>query len=165
MRHHKQRFLSGCCLAALAFVMEPAFAQVTTSASLSVSMVVNADCEISNIGALAFATPQPDATSAEQAASFELRCTANTPFSLGIDSGTAGAASRMLTGAASGKKVPYELFKDAALTEPWGNDDTTRLTSSGTGASQAFSVYGRVADLSTAVPDSYSDSVTLSVSY
>ena len=165
MRRSREHYLSGCCLAALAFMAGPGLAEVAATGSMTVSMVINANCEIGEIGTLAFGQAGTDSDQARQSASFEVRCTANTPFKLSLATGTQGESRRLLTGVRSGALIPYELFRDPALTQPWGNGQTAQITATGTGANQAFSIYGRVPDLSSLTPDSYTDNVTLSVSY
>lgn len=169
MRHH---FLSSCCASALMLFAGAniAIAETpgSTSASLALSLQVTAQCSIESVNALNFGTQSLISGPLDNAASFELKCTQSTPFTLGLDAGGGVGAvgtARKMTGAASGQTIAYELYMDQARTRDWGNGGAQSLAGTGNGESQRFTVYARVPEQAAAPPDSYSDSVTLSVTY
>ena len=166
MRHYKIKPLSGCCLAAICLLSPQAQAQSIAKSELAISMVITSECQIGTVNDLSFGQTTGQSTPIDQTASFDVRCSAETPFTVGIDQGsTANATQRYLTGLNTSLQVPYQLFRDEARTQTWGNDAETRLSASGTGSNQAIMVYGRVPDLASAMPDTYTDNVTLSVAY
>jgi spore coat protein U-like protein len=70
-----------------------------------------------------------------------------------------------MTGSGS-DTVQYKLFQDSGRTINWGNNtasDTKNDT--GNGAAQTHTIYGRVPVQTTAAPDTYSDTVTVTVTY
>ncbi|MDP4824225.1 MAG: spore coat U domain-containing protein [Aestuariivirgaceae bacterium] len=167
----RQYFLSGCCAYALtlfAGAASLAQAQTTSSASMGVSLQVTAQCSVNSVNAMNFGTQDISGGSVDHAASFELNCTRSTPFTVGIDAGAgAGATSsaRKMTGAASGQTISYQLYMDEAHTRNWGNDASQSLAGTGSGGNQSFTVYARVPEQAAPAPDSYTDNVTLSVTY
>jgi spore coat protein U-like protein len=170
MRNH---FLSSCCAFALMLFAGSADhanaeTSTSTSASLAVSLQVTAQCSIGSVNALNFGTQSLIGGPLDNAASFELKCTALTPYTVGLDAGTGVGAvgtMRKMTGAASGQTIAYELYMDEARTRDWGNDPAQVFANTGNGENQSFTVYARVPEQPAAPPDSYSDNVTLSVTY
>jgi spore coat protein U-like protein len=94
------------------------------------------------------------------------QCTAGTPYQIGLDNGLypAGTTRRMSGG--SSDFITYELFLDSNRTQRWGNTlNIDTLNQTGTGQSQASTIFGRVAAQPTPSPGSYSDTVTVTVTY
>lgn len=138
----------------------------SVSQQLGVSLEVNAECSIENMGAIDFGSRGILGAEVEQAISFGLKCTEQTPFTISIDGGTAAGPDgvRYLTGASTGNKVAYELYTDAARTKTWGGAGNG-FAATGTGANQNITVYARLPSQPAASPDTYTDNVTLSVNY
>jgi spore coat protein U-like protein len=62
--------------------------------------------------------------------------------------------------------VNYSLYTTAVRTVVWGNTvGTDTMAGTGNGASQAFTVYGRVPTQTTSAPGNYTDTVTATVTY
>ena len=62
--------------------------------------------------------------------------------------------------------INYSLYTTSARTTVWGNTvGTDTVAGTGNGASQAYTVYGRVPAQSTPSPGTYSDTVVLTISY
>ncbi|MEH6413968.1 Csu type fimbrial protein [Pseudomonas sp. CGJS7] len=92
-------------------------------------------------------------------------CTGRTAWQIGLNNGlyASGTIRRMRN--AGGQFVPYELYRNAGRTLRWGNTvGTDTLTGTGTGVAQPQTVYGRVAP-QTATVGSYSDTITVTVTY
>jgi spore coat protein U-like protein len=69
----------------------------------------------------------------------------------------------MTNGAAT---ISYSLFSNAGRTTNWGNTvGTDTVASTGTGASQSFTVFGRVPPQTTPAPATYTDTITVTVTY
>jgi spore coat protein U-like protein len=63
-------------------------------------------------------------------------------------------------------KLNYGLFSDAAWTTNWGNTSGTNwVTGTGNGAAQPLTVYGQIPAAQYVTPGSYSDTITVSVTY
>jgi spore coat protein U-like protein len=66
----------------------------------------------------------------------------------------------------SGHSLNYALYSDSARTLNWGETDgTDTVDSTGTGANQSFTVYGRVAASQNVPQGSYSDTITITVNF
>jgi spore coat protein U-like protein len=61
----------------------------------------------------------------------------------------------------------YQLYLDAGRSSVWGDGSASSSTSSGTGtgSAQTLTIYGRLPSLANVVPGSYTDTVTVTVSY
>ena len=97
-------------------------------------------------------------------------CAMNVAYNIGLTPGnnaTNGAGS--MTGVVQGASLPYQLYQNSADTTVWGNQSTNMLTAAnglqpGTGSLQSYTVYA-LAPNSNFTPDTYIDTVTVSVTY
>lgn len=133
------------------------------TASATVEASCNPIFSVQNIG---FGTQGILSSNIDTTAIIAPQCTNTTPYQIGLDNGqnATGNTRRMHNGA--GKYVSYELYRDAARSQRWGdtlNSDT--LADIGTGSAQAQSVYARTAPQITPPQGSYSDTVTVTIYY
>jgi spore coat protein U-like protein len=95
-----------------------------------------------------------------------LTCPANSAYNIGLDQGTGAGAtttSRELTSGSS--TLTYQLFQNSALTTNWGGTGSSGVEAgTGSGATQSFSIYPRIAAGQTPIPGVYSDTITAAVS-
>ena len=108
----------------------------------------------------------------DQTSTINVTCAASTVYKVGLspsNGSTVGAGVMAPTGGVPGNTdtVPYRLYRDANRSLPWGSVvDTNTLAGTGNGTAQALTVYGRVLGNSANVrPDSYQDTVTVTVTY
>jgi spore coat protein U-like protein len=136
----------------------------TATTTITVSAGVAAACTISATR-LAFHSVITS-TLSTGSASITVNCTSGAPIDIGLSYGNnASSAPRRLQGITITNFVSYVLFQDFANTILWGNNvgfDT--LASTGTGANQVFQVYGQVPSQSVTA-DTYTDSVTVTVTF
>ena len=60
----------------------------------------------------------------------------------------------------------YELYRNSARTQRWGNTlNTDTVVGSGNGANQNLTVFGRVPNQSTPSAGTYNDTITVTVTY
>ena len=159
--------LFGFGMAAVAsFAAEPAVAGTATG-TLSVSMTIQASCTLSSSSAVAFGTSGVLASNVDATGSLSVQCTNTTPYTVALDQGAGSGATtstRKMTG--SGATVSYNLYRDSARTQNWGNaTGTDTVAGTGNGAAQTLTVYGRVPAQSTPAPGSYSDTVNVTITY
>lgn len=104
----------------------------------------------------------------DQTSSLSLTCSNGTPWTTGLNNGTGvgatGPTDRRMTGPAAARIV-YGLYRDAARSLPWGATAGQTTSGTGTGLSQAATVYGRVAPQTTPAPGLYSDTIVVTVTY
>jgi spore coat protein U-like protein len=151
----------------------PVLAQAGTAGnSFQVTATVTSACTVSgttlNFGAsidpLATATPL-DATS-----TLSVVCTNTTPYTVALNAGTnAGGASNFgaRTMKSGSNTLGYQLYLDAGRSSVWGDGTASSATSAGTGtgSTQTLTIYGRLPSLANVIPGSYTDTVTVTVSY
>ena len=95
------------------------------------------------------------------------QCTNGTPYNVGLDAGTGTgatvAARKMSNGAVT---ITYSLYSNSGRTTVWGNTiGTNTVSGTGTGNNQALTVYGRVPPQTTPAPNTYTDTIVVTVTY
>ncbi|GAA4102756.1 spore coat U domain-containing protein [Zhongshania borealis] len=131
------------------------------------SAIVEASCHpVFSVQNVSFGTQGVLSANIDTTAIIAPQCTNTTPYQIGLDNGqnANGNTRRMHNGA--GKYVSYELYRNAARSQRWGdtlNSDT--LAGIGTGSAQAQSIYARTAPQTTPPQGSYSDTVTVTIYY
>jgi spore coat protein U-like protein len=100
-------------------------------------------------------------------ATIGLNCTAGTGYTVKLGGGiTNNTGARMMgkDGLLPGV-IGYQLSKDSAGAQPWGDTGTQTVTGTGTGLPINIPVYGRVPSQSTPRAGSYQDVVTATVEF
>jgi len=151
--------------AGVAGVFGSAAQAATSTTAVGVTATVQATCLISSTS-LAFGVytgVQLDST-----ATITVTCTNTTTYNVGLDAGTAVAATvttRQMTGPTA-ELLSYALFQDTSRTLNWGNTVLTdTVAGTGSGAEQALTVYGRVAASQFVAPGAYTDTVTATITF
>ncbi|WP_416798763.1 spore coat U domain-containing protein [Ciceribacter azotifigens] len=154
-------------LAGVPLLTCPAEAQTTTD-SFTVQIQITAECLINSATTLDFGASGVLSSATTGTSEITVQCTNGTTYNVGLNAGLgAGAtvASRKMTGPASAT-VTYSLYSDAAHTTVWGETiGTDTVSGTGTGASQVYTVYGQVPAQSTPAAGTYSDTITVTVTY
>lgn len=149
---------------ALGLTSMPAAAS-TATATFLVSTSVAATCTVSTTP-LSFGSYTGVLSQATASGTFT--CTNTTPYNVGLSAGLAAGAtvtSRKMTGPA-GALLSYSLFSDSGRTVNWGvtiNTDTVAMVANGLG--QTLTVYGQIPAGQYFAPGTYSDTVTVTVTY
>jgi spore coat protein U-like protein len=152
-------------LAGLALAGGPASA-TTTTLTFGVTMLITASCVINSTATLDLGSSGVINTNHDANAPLHIQCTNTTPYTIGLDKGaTTGAAIAQRLLANGGATVNYNLFQSAAYATIWGDTGAGLVSSTGTGADQTFNIYGRVPTQSTPAPGTYTDTVTVTVTY
>jgi spore coat protein U-like protein len=143
-----------------------AFAATTTS-TFTTQITLAASCTINSASTLNFGTQGVLATNIDQTSTLQVQCSNTTPYNIGLDVGTgsgATVATRKLTSGAN--TVDYTLYSDSGRTTVWGNTvGTDTVAATGTGTAQSHTVYGRVPAQTTPAPGTYTDTITVTVTY
>jgi spore coat protein U-like protein len=134
--------------------------------NLNVSANVQATCVIDSVAPLAFGNYVQGVGPVDAAALIDLNCGIGVLYNVRL-SGLAGSAPRTMSQGAS--TLQYQLYRDAARTQLWGQtDNTDTVDGTGTGASVPLSVYGRIPDSGAnqlAASGAYTAVVTVTVAY
>jgi spore coat protein U-like protein len=144
---------------------------LTAPGTLTVNATVLKVCLISN-GTLSFGNYDPTASSALTASTtVTLTCTPGSTYNIGMNAGGGSGATvalREMTLGGGSATLGYKLFQDSGDTINWGNTvltDTEAGTTSTSALANTINVYGQIPANEVAGAGSYSDSVTMTVTY
>lgn len=131
----------------------------TATGTFDVLANVQATCTVS-AGQLDFGQYDPfSATPRDGTSTFTVTCTNGTTYGVSIPTPTA----RQMARAGGGATLNYGLWNDSGRTAPFG---IPANSATGTGAAQPRTLYGRIpAGQTTALAGSYSENVTITVTY
>jgi spore coat protein U-like protein len=144
----------------------------TTTTTFAVTETVLATCSASAT-TLAFSAYTPGAGAIANNSTISVKCTKNTPFTIALNGGTtAGGTIAQRLMASGANKLQYNLFTTAAFAQIFGDGSGTSKTVAGTGSgvatANAVTVFGQLPDSApnqAAVPGSYTDTITVTVTY
>jgi spore coat protein U-like protein len=115
---------------------------------------------------LDFGPTPPPGTPISATSNIAVSCPPQTAWQLGLNNGLHhSSGSRRMAGA--GGYIPYEMYRDASHSQPWGNvaGTTYSSTTPANGGTVNVTVYGRVPALPTAAPGTYADTITVTLTY
>jgi spore coat protein U-like protein len=140
----------------------------TTTTTFPVTATVLSACAVT-ANPLNFASYNPTAaTPLDATTTLAVNCTVGTPFTVGLNAGTASGATvttrRMTSGA---NALSYALYQEAARTNNWGNTPGTDTPAPVTAPvlPTSLTVYGRVPAGQNVPAGTYSDTITVTVNY
>lgn len=141
----------------------------TATGVLTVQATVVATCAVGS-GNLVFGTIDPAVgTPSSVNANVNVTCTQGTPFSVGLGDGTnASGGQRRMRGTSQSQYISYELFRDNAGTQRFGDSVAAQrlLGQTGLGAvANSIAVYGMISAGQSAPADIYSDTVPITIYY
>jgi len=144
----------------------------TTTTTFAVTATVLSTCS-ATAAALAFPNYTPGAGAKIGNTTISVKCTKNTPFTVLLNAGTTtgDAFAQRLMGSGA-NTLQYNLYTSAALNTIFGDGTAGTSTAAGTGlgvaTANSVQVFGQVPDSATnqaAIAGSYSDTITVTVSY
>jgi spore coat protein U-like protein len=140
----------------------------TATGQFQVTMTLQAECKLTSASDLAFGTSGVIQSAINSTSTIGVQCTNTTPYNVGLSAGAGSGATvslRKMT-SASGATINYQLFRDSARTQTWGDQVGTNTASgTGNGAVQSLTVYGTVPAQTTPAAGSYTDTVQVTVTY
>lgn len=139
-----------------------------TTGTLTVQLEIIDDCEMTTAATLDFGTAGVLDTAIDDSVDLSIQCTEGTEYFVGLSAGLNAdpvddVDDRHME--ADGELIAYQLYKTDAYTTVWGDVSSARVSSTGTGAAQTFTVWGRVPVQSTPPADTYVDTVTVTMSF
>jgi spore coat protein U-like protein len=161
---HKKLILT---LAAGLVLASGAVYGATTTTTFTVQMTITASCTIISASTLNFGSQGVLTANVDQTSALQVQCTNTTPYNIGLNVGTgAGATVAIRKMTSGGATINYSLYTDSGRTTVWGNTvGTDTVPATGNGASQNYTVYGRVPAQTTPAPATYTDTITVTVTY
>lgn len=149
-------------------ILPTAASAQSAQTTMEVSATVVKACVVSTSN-LAFGNYDPTAATPTDASSaITVTCTPGTSFTVGLNAGTTSGATVSTRKMASGSnRLNYALYSDAARTTNWGNTpgNDTPAASTAVSSPSVLNVYGRIAAQQSVPVGSYTDTVTITVSY
>ena len=141
----------------------------TANADLTVEATVQANCTVST-SELDFGTVNPlSGANVNGTGGITVTCTNGTGWTASADVGDGSGANYSARRLTSGSNtLNYNLYTDGTYATVWGDDSgaTDLLSGTGNGSAQNRTVYGRIGSGQTsASPGSYSDTVSVTISY
>jgi spore coat protein U-like protein len=133
--------------------------------SFDVTATVLGTCATASAGGdLTFGTYSGSDISATTTIS--VTCTTGVTYYVALNDGLnfAHSSHRSMTDG-SGNYLEYELYKEAGHSTRWGSSGTDRVAGSGSGLPQTLTVYGLLPGGQALTTGSYSDTITVTVSY
>lgn len=97
------------------------------------------------------------------AGALQVNCQQGVPYNVLISGGYSGSTANRKMASTSAAELTYNLFTSSDYTTVW--DDTIGVSGVGNGQSQWLPVYGRVPAQPVPLPGSYSDTLTVTVSW
>ncbi len=137
-------------------------AQTTATSQFNAQITIQAQCVVSSPNTLDFGSSGLLNGNVDAQMNFTVECTNGTAYTIAMNDGAnaAGTQNRMANG---GQFVNYELYTDSNRTTVW--DSTSTVSGTGTGDPITHTVFGRVPAQTTPAPGTYTDTVTITVSY
>ena len=142
----------------------------TDTSTMTVSTTVLMSCNIS-AGAMTFASYDPtlDADSNAEA-TIDSTCTSGGAAVITMGQGQGGHTdssdtSPMRQMTAGTEKLDYEVYSDSGRLTEWGNTSATGVSVTGTGSAQSLTAFGKITGLQQVSAVSFTDSVTVTVTY
>lgn len=138
----------------------------TASTNMSVSSTLSASCSVA-ASALSFGSqvPAPMTAAVDATATITATCTNLRPYTIGLDAGSGSGATesiRRMSGSAG--TINYAIYSDAARTTIWGTGNAA-VQQTGNGLAQPLTVYGRLPLQTGAAAGTYTDSVTVTITF
>lgn len=157
-------------IAPIVFMLwQPTAQAATDTTTFQVTATVNEVCSVTATD-LAFGIYDPSASDNENTSTITVNCTKGTNYSIGLNEGTAAGATvttRQMEDAVSSDLINYSLYSNSSRTVNWGNTQNTDTVdvASATGAAENHTVYGRIPAGQYVTAGSYSDTITVTVTY
>ncbi len=154
--------LARLMLAAVAFGAMGAAANATTATNTFTARIeIQAACEVTSPTDLDFGTHGLLNSAITATSTFVVKCTNGTNYTIALTGANdAGGVKNMVNGS---EDVAYQTYQDSAHSTVWDGSNTKSDT--GTGADQTHTVYGKVDPQTSPSPNTYTDTVTITVSY
>jgi spore coat protein U-like protein len=144
-------------------LLQASAATTTTTFTVTANVVAGCTVTATNLAFGTYSEAQVDASS-----TITTDCNNGSAYNIGLNAGTAPGATvttRQMTGPA-GALLNYSLFSDAGHSVNWGNTvGTDTVPSTGTGAAQNFTVFGRVPASQFVTTGAYTDTITVTVTF
>jgi spore coat protein U domain-containing protein, fimbrial subunit CupE1/2/3/6 len=157
---------------AAAFVLllwaSAASAQTYATGQFTVTITIQSTCTVDTSSSdIDFGSQGLLTTDLTDTSTIGVECTDGTDYTLGLDAGTgtgATVAARKMTGSGS-NTVTYSLYQDSGYSTVWGDTSGNWQSGTGSGGTDTYTIYAKVPAQTTPAPDTYTDTITATVTY
>jgi spore coat protein U-like protein len=122
---------------------------------------------VTSAATLAFGSQTAITSNLYANSSIGVTCTNSTPYTVGLSAGAGSGAtvsSRLMTNGSA--TIPYTIYQDSGHSQVWGvTSGVNTQAGTGTGSVQTYTAYGQVSPVSNPVAGSYSDTVSVTITY
>lgn len=140
----------------------------TDTTTFEVTATVNDVCSISATN-LNFGVYDPGAGDLDGTSTLTATCTENTSYNIGLDAGTNSASAVATTRAmddGASSYLDYELYRESGHTTVWGDEPgVDTLDGTAVGGDETHTVYGQIPGGQYVPAGSYSDTITVTITY
>lgn len=161
------RLKSALLAAAFGLAIVPATHAATATGTLNLSITITASCTVASVSAINFGSVGAIGANIDQTSTLTVNCSNTTPYTIALSAGGgtgATVASRKMKSGTN--QINYSLYRDTARAQVWGTTTgTDTVAGTGTGANQALTIYARVPPQAVPAPGTYTDAVTVTVTY
>ncbi len=160
MKMHTSSHLTALALFTCLTGTPTAFAATTTD-TFAVTASVATVCSVTatDLAFGAYANVAIAATS-----TISVTCTSGGAYTVGLNDGLHFSTTRRMQNAGT-DYLSYELYKEVGHTNRWGSAGGELVSGTGTGAAQDLTVYGDLPGSQGLIAGSYSDTITVTVTY
>lgn len=157
------------CVLIMAGGVSTAMAATTTTTFAVTASVINS-CSMGSVSTLAFGTYDPTGgASTSGTTTITVTCTLLTPYNIGLNAGTTvggTVAQRQMQGATPANKLNYNLYTTGSHSTVWGNTiGTNTVAAAGLGLPVNHTVHGLISAGTSASVDTYTDTITVTLTY
>lgn len=156
-----------CAVALVAIGFSPVANAATATNTFSSTITLTASCDVISTNTLDFGSNGILTANVDVTATFNVQCTDTTTYNVGLDAGTTTGGTTTTRLLDSGTDtVQYTMWSDAGRSVNWGDTvGTDTVAGTGNGAEQTLTIYGRVPIQTTPAPGTYTDTVTVTITY
>jgi spore coat protein U-like protein len=166
------RFAAQTSLAAFAALMlfaGPAAAAPQATTTITASALVGVGCLV-NTTNLSFGNVGTSiSANVNSSATVTVNCPSLQSYNITIGAGSGVGATttlRRMTRTSGTETLNFSVYRNPARTQLWGTTiGTDTVSSTGTGANQTFTAYGRIPLGQTAIPGNYTDVLVVTIDY
>lgn len=141
----------------------------TSTGVFNVRLTVAASCAVGAVADIDHGSVTALTSTVDALATLQMTCTSGAPYNIGLSSGQhgTGVSDRKMKVGTGTETVNYQLYRDAARTQVWGETlGTDTMAGVGTGTAQSQTIYSRVlAQPGLLRVGVYTDTVTVTVTY
>jgi spore coat protein U-like protein len=138
----------------------------TATGSFNVQVAIASTCVVTSATNLNFGTQGVLSAAVNQTSTITVTCTNTTPYNIGLNQGVNGSSVTTRQMSSGSATINYSLFSNAGMTTNWGQTvGTDTVAGTGNGSGQAYTVYGQIPAQTTPAPGTYTDTITVTVTY